>query len=214
MSRTVFLGFTLLPFVIHYCFIGGRGTASGIVAAGRALRGCLKIPPLRGGRGVFGWSPTLDTPLYPPSKGEFYGCRHRQMYFQTASKAHGNESSPKMETDSVLKTESVWMSRISIFCLRPKWKVGCCGDGVGAMGNGGRLMNSIKKTDLAGCCQICGGVAIFVTCLGCGIEMCEGCARFELIGSGCGCVWPAYYCAACARNPFINPNAILRDPEG
>lgn len=50
-------------------------------------------------------------------------------------------------------------------------------------------------------------------CLGCGIPVCEACARFELIGSGCGCVWPAYYCHACAFDPAVNPNASFREPE-
>jgi len=59
-------------------------------------------------------------------------------------------------------------------------------------------------------CQICEG-RVFTTCLGCEIALCEKCSRFELIGSGCGCVWPAYYCPTCVQDPLINPNAPLRD---
>lgn len=62
-------------------------------------------------------------------------------------------------------------------------------------------------------CGACGGKEFFVACLGCGLGLCEKCARFELIGSGCGCVWPAYYCTRCAQDPAINPNAVLREPE-
>jgi len=35
----------------------------------------------------------------------------------------------------------------------------------------------------------------------------------EIVGSGCGCVWPVYYCLNCISNPAINPNALLREPE-
>jgi hypothetical protein len=35
----------------------------------------------------------------------------------------------------------------------------------------------------------------------------------ELVGSGCGCVWPVYYCLLCVSDPLINPNALLRDPD-
>jgi hypothetical protein len=59
----------------------------------------------------------------------------------------------------------------------------------------------------------CEKAGFFVACLGCGMPLCEPCARFELIGSGCGCVWPVYYCTACARDPMINPNAALREPD-
>ena len=59
-------------------------------------------------------------------------------------------------------------------------------------------------------CQICGD-KVFTTCFGCGIAVCEKCSRFELIGSGCGSVWPVYYCPTCAQDPCVNPNAILRD---
>jgi len=56
----------------------------------------------------------------------------------------------------------------------------------------------------------CGKVH-FAACLGCQRSICQECAVFELIGSGCGCVWPAYYCPECARNQAINPNACFRD---
>jgi hypothetical protein len=36
--------------------------------------------------------------------------------------------------------------------------------------------------------------------------------NFELVGSGCGTVYPLYYCPECARNEQINPNAIFKDP--
>lgn len=62
-------------------------------------------------------------------------------------------------------------------------------------------------------CVKCRNKKIFAFCLGCGAGVCEDCARFELIGSGCGCVWPAYYCVSCVFDPHVNPNAIFRDPE-
>jgi hypothetical protein len=62
-------------------------------------------------------------------------------------------------------------------------------------------------------CAICIKTKVFVKCLGCSVSLCESCACFELIGSGCGCVWPAYYCFACAHDPMINPNAAFREPD-
>jgi hypothetical protein len=62
-------------------------------------------------------------------------------------------------------------------------------------------------------CRKCGQEKVFTPCLGCGMPVCETCVRFELIGSGCGCVWPAYYCYTCAFDPAINPNASFREPE-
>jgi len=60
-------------------------------------------------------------------------------------------------------------------------------------------------------CGICVKAKVFAKCLGCSVSLCERCACFELIGSGCGCVWPAYYCFACAHDPLINPNAAFRE---
>ena len=74
-------------------------------------------------------------------------------------------------------------------------------------------MADLGETKTDGYCAICGGRKLFTSCLGCGRELCEGCARFELIGSGCGCVWPVYYCPSCVQNPAINPNAMLREPD-
>lgn len=62
-------------------------------------------------------------------------------------------------------------------------------------------------------CELCERTKVFSTCPGCGKLICEQCARFELVGSGCGCVWPVYYCSRCAQDAMINPNAALRDPE-
>jgi len=45
-------------------------------------------------------------------------------------------------------------------------------------------------------------------CLGCHAAICESCSHFELFGSGCGCVFPAYYCLTCAEDPNRNPFAI------
>ena len=61
-------------------------------------------------------------------------------------------------------------------------------------------------------CVTCRAKAVFALCLGCGAGVCDTCAQFELIGSGCGCVWPAYYCSKCAWDPLVNPNAAFRDP--
>jgi hypothetical protein len=68
----------------------------------------------------------------------------------------------------------------------------------------------MKNNDL---CGICEKEKVFAKCLGCERLLCEQCALFELIGSGCGCVWPVYYCSTCAHDPMINPNAIFREPE-
>ncbi len=62
-------------------------------------------------------------------------------------------------------------------------------------------------------CLVCGERKVFTTCTGCSRTICESCSRFELVGSGCGTVWPVYYCPACAQDPDINPNAVLREPE-
>lgn len=59
-------------------------------------------------------------------------------------------------------------------------------------------------------CSLCTRRSAFTTCTGCGAAVCEVCAHFELIGSGCGCVWPAYYCDRCVEDPHTNPNAPLR----
>ncbi|MCU0531986.1 MAG: hypothetical protein MUF17_01375 [Syntrophales bacterium] len=61
-------------------------------------------------------------------------------------------------------------------------------------------------------CVTCREKTVFALCLGCGAGVCDSCAQFELIGSGCGCVWPAYYCSKCAGDPLVNPNAAFRDP--
>jgi hypothetical protein len=73
-------------------------------------------------------------------------------------------------------------------------------------------MDAIVATEELKRCEVCGGERLFATCIGCEMELCESCARFELIGSGCGCVWPVYYCPGCVQNPSINPNAMLREP--
>lgn len=62
-------------------------------------------------------------------------------------------------------------------------------------------------------CAICEQGKKFTACTGCGKSVCETCSRFELIGSGCGTVWPVYYCRQCSQDPHINPNAVFRDPE-
>ena len=61
-------------------------------------------------------------------------------------------------------------------------------------------------------CGTCGRKKTMVKCIGCDAPVCETCAQFELVGSGCGCVWPAYYCPKCAWDPLVNPNAAFRDP--
>ncbi len=74
-------------------------------------------------------------------------------------------------------------------------------------------MTDMENRQSGSSCEICGG-KVFTVCPGCGKAVCQACARFELIGSGCGSVWPVYYCPACVQDPVINPNAILREPEG
>ena len=62
-------------------------------------------------------------------------------------------------------------------------------------------------------CSICHRPPFFTSCSGCGVPLCQECARFELYGHGCGTVMPLYYCRECAQDPHINPNAMLREPE-
>jgi len=72
-------------------------------------------------------------------------------------------------------------------------------------------MENHKPVEKEIVCAKCGNPKTFTKCLGCGAVVCESCAIFELIGSGCGCVWPAYYCNDCAHDPSINPNAMFKD---
>ncbi len=62
-------------------------------------------------------------------------------------------------------------------------------------------------------CAKCRDPKAYAKCLGCEVTLCESCSIFELIGSGCGCVWPAYYCFDCAHDPCINPNAMFREKK-
>lgn len=62
-------------------------------------------------------------------------------------------------------------------------------------------------------CKICEKEKRFTECPGCGISACERCSCLELVGSGCGCVWPVYYCIKCVQDPKINPNAAFREPK-
>lgn len=75
-----------------------------------------------------------------------------------------------------------------------------------------QTMTDMENRQSESSCEICEG-PVFTTCVGCGEAVCQACARFELIGSGCGSVWAVYYCQACAMDPDMNPNAILREPE-
>jgi hypothetical protein len=58
-------------------------------------------------------------------------------------------------------------------------------------------------------CGNCGKRLSFIICTGCEIPLCQECACFELIGSGCGTVIPAYYCLLCVKDARINPNAVF-----
>jgi hypothetical protein len=58
-------------------------------------------------------------------------------------------------------------------------------------------------------CGHCGKRSSFIKCTGCEIPLCQECACFELIGSGCGTVIPAYYCLLCVKDARINPNAVF-----
>jgi hypothetical protein len=58
-------------------------------------------------------------------------------------------------------------------------------------------------------CGHCGKRLSFIKCTGCEIPLCQECACFELIGSGCGTVIPAYYCLLCVKDARINPNAVF-----
>ncbi|MFZ2447038.1 MAG: hypothetical protein WAW37_11825 [Syntrophobacteraceae bacterium] len=71
--------------------------------------------------------------------------------------------------------------------------------------------DSPEEKRQGGACARCGGAPVFTACAGCGAMLCGKCVLFELIGSGCGCVWPLWYCPTCAADPLVNPNASLRD---
>ncbi len=58
-------------------------------------------------------------------------------------------------------------------------------------------------------CGHCGKRPSFTKCTGCEIPLCQECACFELIGTGCGTVIPAYYCLLCVKDAKINPNAVF-----
>lgn len=58
-------------------------------------------------------------------------------------------------------------------------------------------------------CGHCGKRLSFIKCTGCELALCQECACFELIGSGCGTVIPAYYCLVCVKDARINPNAVF-----
>ena len=58
-------------------------------------------------------------------------------------------------------------------------------------------------------CGHCGKRLASIKCTGCEVPLCQECACFELIGSGCGTVIPAYYCLLCVKDPGINPNAVF-----
>ena len=46
------------------------------------------------------------------------------------------------------------------------------------------------------------------------MQLCDRCARFELLAEGCGTVVPAYFCPTCVSNPLANPNAIFWQMKG
>lgn len=60
-------------------------------------------------------------------------------------------------------------------------------------------------------CSVCGDDDVFASCSGCGDPLCARCAAFELAGSGCGSVWPLYYCPVCVMDPKSNPNAVFKE---
>ena len=73
-------------------------------------------------------------------------------------------------------------------------------------------MNDMENRQSGNSCDICGG-RVFAACPGCGKSVCQACARLELIGSGCGSVWPVYYCPVCVLDQDINPNAFPSRPK-
>ncbi len=62
-------------------------------------------------------------------------------------------------------------------------------------------------------CLTCGNGNVFTSCAGCGILLCQECSNFELLGSGCGTVWPVWYCGRCVSDALINPNAAFKGEE-
>ncbi|HRT61588.1 MAG TPA: hypothetical protein P5551_04395 [Syntrophales bacterium] len=62
-------------------------------------------------------------------------------------------------------------------------------------------------------CAKCGNPKSYARCLGCEVNLCESCAILDLVGTGCGCVWPVYYCIDCAHDPYINPHALFKDKK-
>ena len=69
-------------------------------------------------------------------------------------------------------------------------------------------MSEIKEI-----CEVCNKNEAQIKCSSCRMALCYNCAHFELVGSGCGTVYPLYYCSRCAHDEKINPNAGFKDQE-
>ncbi|MCX7635751.1 MAG: hypothetical protein N2Z74_08415 [Syntrophales bacterium] len=72
----------------------------------------------------------------------------------------------------------------------------------------------MKTREIIARCEACGREGGFTPCADCRRELCSSCARFELVGSGCGTVIPVYFCPTCVMDPLINPNAVFRQETG
>jgi hypothetical protein len=60
-------------------------------------------------------------------------------------------------------------------------------------------------------CEVCNDASMQLKCSFCRKGLCYACAHFELVGSGCGTIYPLYYCPSCAYDDSINPNAGFKD---
>ncbi len=63
-------------------------------------------------------------------------------------------------------------------------------------------------------CETCRAKVVFAPCLGCGAGVCETCALFELIGSGCGCVMAGLLLPEMRLGPDGEPERRLSRPAG
>ena len=60
-------------------------------------------------------------------------------------------------------------------------------------------------------CKLCTAVRAFTHCLGCGLPVCESCARAVEQECDQEGVWSLYFCPGCVGDPDVNPDATLHD---
>jgi hypothetical protein len=67
----------------------------------------------------------------------------------------------------------------------------------------------LKDHESAVYCKLCETVRAFTHCLGCGMPVCENCARAVEKESDQEDVWSLYFCPGCVCDPDLNPDATL-----